>query len=427
LMVNNALLVIGIFLSMILSIILLRQGRWQILGNRLLVFYLAALGMACFMSFVITNKVILSIPWLFRLPSPVFYWMFPAGFLYVWTTVHDRSRLPGWAWLLFIPGLIHLVEMMPFYLLSIEEKRHILESEATKPLKGFKLAEGWLRDYQHNFVRGVWCIILSLGAIVILWPYRKQERLVRNLYPGMYRFLWVFTLMMLFFGLMLAITFYQAEQWSNPMVRSRLLTISFSSSLIVVAVYLFLFPGYLYGMPRISGEQTSPADEESMAYSDERNSQLAPSSEIRSEELGFKLEASSESSMDPGLQHLYASYLKQVTDYMEDKKPFLRADYKIADLSRETGIPQYHLSTMLNKMLNMRFTDFLNQHRIRYAQELVLRDGPIHNLEGLASLCGFSNRITFNRAVQKMTGEAPSRYFYKDIPEHQAPLPSPED
>jgi AraC-like DNA-binding protein len=61
--------------------------------------------------------------------------------------------------------------------------------------------------------------------------------------------------------------------------------------------------------------------------------------------------------------------------------------------------------------MKMRFNDYVNQYRIRHVQLLIAEHGLTHSLEGLASLAGFSNRVTFTRAVQRMSGQSPSQYF----------------
>ncbi|AXY75314.1 AraC family transcriptional regulator [Paraflavitalea soli] len=60
----------------------------------------------------------------------------------------------------------------------------------------------------------------------------------------------------------------------------------------------------------------------------------------------------------------------------------------------------------------MRFTDFVNLHRISHAI-ILIRQGQAFNwsLEGLANQCGFNNRNSFREAFKRFTGHIPSDYL----------------
>ena len=57
------------------------------------------------------------------------------------------------------------------------------------------------------------------------------------------------------------------------------------------------------------------------------------------------------------------------------KKPFLKPGYTIKDLSDELGMPSYQLSSFINHKLGMNFSDYLNQFRIKYCEEIIKKEG----------------------------------------------------
>lgn len=419
-LINYSLLTIGAFLSMISSFILLRDGKWRLLSNKLLAFYLFGLGVACCMVFLTSSELIKGLPWLYRLPSPLYYAMFPAGYLYVVTLIEDRNRLHPWEWLFFLPAFIHLVEMMPFYLQSTSYKLSYLDKTLNKPFGPFFHSEGWLPVYTHNMVRGFIGMLCASGIVYWLIKTRKQYPRVGSQFPGLYNWLWLFGTMMLVFASAIFFTFYHGGQWKYPQVQSLIMTFCFSLSLIISTTVLLLYPAYLYGMPRIRNHSdvwmASPLPvlelpEADVASSIELDIQPAPvffDVQTPDEELN---PMPAEASMDPGLLEVYESYRLRLENYMQTKQPFLQHNYKIADLARELNIPQHHLTIVLNKVMKMRFNDYINQYRIAYIKNLVAQQGLTHSLEGFASMAGFSNRVTFTRAVQRMTGQTPSQYF----------------
>ncbi|HEX6180484.1 MAG TPA: AraC family transcriptional regulator [Chitinophagaceae bacterium] len=98
-------------------------------------------------------------------------------------------------------------------------------------------------------------------------------------------------------------------------------------------------------------------------------------------------------------------------ELMYKKKPFLKPGYTIKDLSEELGMPSYQLSSFINHRLGMNFSDYLNQFRIKYCEEIIKREGGGKlNLQQLAARCGFQNRNTFTTAFKKFTGRTPSEY-----------------
>ncbi|HEY8894276.1 MAG TPA: helix-turn-helix domain-containing protein [Niastella sp.] len=102
----------------------------------------------------------------------------------------------------------------------------------------------------------------------------------------------------------------------------------------------------------------------------------------------------------------------RLNTYMLQQKPFLKQHYKITHLSNDLEMPLHQLSAFLNKQMGMHFTDYLNQFRIRYCEELIRKERPGRvNLKEIVSKCGFHNRNTFTTAFKKFTGKTPSEYI----------------
>jgi AraC-like DNA-binding protein len=418
--VNYSLLTIGSFLSLIAAFILLRQGKWRLLSNVLLAFYLLGLGIACCMVFLTTTGLIKSIPWLYRLPSPIYYCMFQAGYLYVVTLLEDRNKLHTWEWLFFLPGLVHFVEMLPFYIQSNSFKLDYLTKNLKNPFGAFFHSEGWLPVYTHNTIRGFIGILCGLGIMYwLIKSYRNQPNISR-VYSGLLNWLWLFGTMLLLFASAIFFTFYDGGHWKYPQMQSLIMTFCFSVSLIISTTVLLLFPSYLYGMPRFKAFSAELSEEQSrQGHSDaaiEAEHLMASSTQVESHQSMDAGKQGTElflldDQTDPGMAELYERYRAQLETYMTEKKPYLQHNYKVSDLARELHIPQHHLTIVLNKVMKMRFNDYVNQYRIRHVQLLIAEHGLTHSLEGLASLAGFSNRVTFTRAVQRMSGQSPSQYF----------------
>jgi YesN/AraC family two-component response regulator len=102
----------------------------------------------------------------------------------------------------------------------------------------------------------------------------------------------------------------------------------------------------------------------------------------------------------------------KINSYMLQQKPFLKPHYKLKDLAEDLQMPLHQLSAFLNKRLGMHFTDYLNQFRIKYCEDLIKNERPGRiNQKELVAKCGFHNRNTFTTAFKKFTGKTPSDYI----------------
>jgi AraC-like DNA-binding protein len=105
----------------------------------------------------------------------------------------------------------------------------------------------------------------------------------------------------------------------------------------------------------------------------------------------------------------------KLESYFEDKKPFLRQGYTIANMSAELGVPLYLLSAFINQEYGQSFNEFINGYRVQYVKEVILNepDADLYTLEALGKKAGFNSRSTFIAAVKKKTGLTPSAFLHR--------------
>lgn len=96
---------------------------------------------------------------------------------------------------------------------------------------------------------------------------------------------------------------------------------------------------------------------------------------------------------------------------METEKPYLHFGYHMKDMADDLHIPVHQLSAFINQVIGMHFTDYMNQYRVRYCEELLKsHQNPRPSLKDLGFRCGFQNRNSFTAAFKKFTGQRPSDY-----------------
>lgn len=79
-------------------------------------------------------------------------------------------------------------------------------------------------------------------------------------------------------------------------------------------------------------------------------------------------------------------------------------------LAKAMGAPRHHITQVLSLRINKGFNQFINEHRVAYACKLLENEAELSSMEGLAFLCGFNSKVSFNRNFKAVTGYTPSQY-----------------
>jgi AraC-like DNA-binding protein len=112
-------------------------------------------------------------------------------------------------------------------------------------------------------------------------------------------------------------------------------------------------------------------------------------------------------------------YLNRLIESMETNKIYTNNDLNLSILSKELDIPQHHLSQILNEKLNQSFFDFVNKYRVEEAKRLLRCPDYFHyTILAIALESGFNNKVSFNSFFKKFTGFTPSQYRNANKPEY---------
>ncbi|MDH5716252.1 MAG: helix-turn-helix domain-containing protein [Spirochaetia bacterium] len=92
----------------------------------------------------------------------------------------------------------------------------------------------------------------------------------------------------------------------------------------------------------------------------------------------------------------------------------LDPELTLSKMAKLLNISSHQLSEYLNEHKNMNFHTFINQNRIAYAQNELLKNKD-KTILSIAFDCGFNSLSSFNAAFQKETGLSPSLYRKNSI------------
>lgn len=101
--------------------------------------------------------------------------------------------------------------------------------------------------------------------------------------------------------------------------------------------------------------------------------------------------------------------IKQKIVLIKDKELFLNPNLTLDETAKELKTSKHLLSQYLNERLGKSFTNFINEHRIEKAKQL-LNSQSNYTIEGLGYDSGFNSKSTFFTTFKKITGKTPSEY-----------------
>ncbi len=113
-----------------------------------------------------------------------------------------------------------------------------------------------------------------------------------------------------------------------------------------------------------------------------------------------------------GLSSEFSLEMKErLIELMNTEKPFLNPDIRLDTLAQMLDVSRHHASQIINEHFSVNFFDFINQYRIREAEQLLTSaKSENSSITDIAYQSGFNNRISFYKAFKKILGTTPSEY-----------------
>lgn len=109
-------------------------------------------------------------------------------------------------------------------------------------------------------------------------------------------------------------------------------------------------------------------------------------------------------------------YLQELLEKMANERYYLNSNLDLKSLAAKLNISTHHLSQILNEQLQKSFFEFINEYRVKEAQDLLLRPDLTHyTILSIAYDAGFRNKASFNAAFKKYTGLTPSQFKNKHL------------
>ncbi|MDT4965933.1 MAG: hypothetical protein QOJ64_670 [Acidobacteriota bacterium] len=353
---------LGAAQALLLAIALLSIKRGQKTENRLLAAFAFAIAILIGGSTLISTHYNELWPHLTRISHPFDFLVGPLFYLYL-RTLLTRNKLSGRDVLHFVPFVLCILYLVPYYLQSAE----------------FKLINVGSPQYaQWYFVRTA--VALLQGVVYVGFSVFTLTRFSRKLNKD------------------------RSPAGTAVLVKARFVVFSVLALLVIAILrYLFdlQFPAYT-GYTNLILPLGATAFVYTIAYSGLKRSEWL---ETESSSPAKKYERSN---LTPERSE---RYLKRLLEVMDTDKPYTDGELTIQKLAEKLKISAPHLSQTINESLNQSFSDFINTYRVEEAKRQLLEPKRKHySILAIAEEVGFNSKSSFNAAFRKYTNVTPSEF-----------------
>jgi len=360
----------GLFLAFLLWRTKNNQPANRILGTLLLFisFHLILVGFD-------DREFFMNFPHLSRISWVIGTLYGPLVFLFVQQTTRMHIK-PYWKALMFLPFLIVLFNLLPYFLQSAEEKRAYLDAFETARQDDF----GWI----NQFVSVVH-IVFSLGNLLfyLTWE-RNQSQEFSALEAVRVKWLRQFLIFMFTVTLFGVLIFF-ARTW-NIAVLSDIYRFHF-----IGVVLLFYWLSYkALTQPVLFEIFKKPPGPEPLP--------VAPTEKKRPEPEGD-----------------LSAVFERVKAILENDRLYLKTDLTLTDLAARAGFSRNQVSQAINTMFNGNFFEFINDFRVEEFKRQALDPAKQHLTQaGIALESGFNSKASFYAVFKKKTGMTPAEFLERE-------------
>ena len=319
---------------------------------------------------------------------PLYYLSGPMLFFYVRSTLKDNSQLSKIDVLHFIPFLVSLISILPYYFESFEFKI----AYNTRLLANIELIKsGYTKSLMSNYLnliaRPIFLFIYSFVSGYLIIKYlRLKNRKYSPLIQRNNIIQWLKTIVLIafilsFFYIIITYKYLSTNLVVKQLINEMEVSILAGICYCIIPICILIFPSVLYGIPRVSKGPSK--------YLDEINRQAI----LQSNE---PLEATA----------------KDILNFLNESEAYLNPKFSIQDLINGLGIPKHHVYYCFNNIIQNKFTIIKSELRVNYAKKLLLSSKAKElTMEGIGMESGFASKSNFFAVFKEFTGKTPLEFI----------------
>ena len=337
------LLLVSLFSALLtIYILIIKKDSLKSYADYLLSMFILSLSWNVLVYLLLFYGLIIEVPYLFKSATPLAYLIPPLGYLYTRAVLYNERKIKLFDLLHFIPFVIVTISYSSFFLMPINEKRKLVEDILNNLDLSYKTNAGYITETNLFLLRISqltiylilqWSLILKFNRV---YKVERIEKQIKDILKWLKIFAWcctsnLFALLSLMLLVILKISLF--NDWGIV----NLLPLTFIAiGFFIINTYLLTHPNILNGLPFVKYKTMS--------------SDLIEN----------------ETSQIPYILENFDIEIQKINDYFENEMPYLNKNLSINQVAVALNMPIRELSYILNNHYNLRFTDFVNDYRIKY-------------------------------------------------------------
>lgn len=353
-------------------------------ANRILALFVLLLSFNCLLEAIESASFYNRFPFLIRIRWGNTLLFGPLIFLYVQALINDRFKIV----IHFIPFVIVKLALIPFYMLSAEEKVLSLNSGNASTT----VSDDWYSTYFFPVIS----LFAFLQILAYLWQIAKDLKMydhqlfrsfsnVENIHLNWLKHsVWALSMLAIisFFYLLGELLLSSSIQHMG----------AYGGFVLVVLIYT------------ISYKAISQPDILSLF----QNEKKSITSKNKSDQV---IDSSGNTQKTKASIKTEFPLSTNMKDLIEREKLYLNEKLSAHEMAETLGISRHQLSEALNNDLGTNFYNFINHYRVEACKEKMTNPKYEHyTLLAIALECGFNSKTTFNTVFKKKTGMTPGQF-----------------
>lgn len=328
-----------------------------------------------------------------KVQSPLHYLFSPLIYLFFLHALKPYRKFKWYDFLHFLPFILHMIELLPFFFGPVEDKFRDLElAKLSRSMTNYPSISGVLPVTLHITLKGLLSLIYLFLEIRLMIRYVKKRKslfYINNNY--LIKWLWL----MLFFKILSTIFItLQVRGYFNVHDASVFMpsdVIMFLDVLVSFLIFLF-YPKLLHGAIFESLNSDN--------YNVNAKHFLNPTNSKKVDESGE-------------IQTKNDRIAQTINIHMEVDAPYLEEDFSIKVLAKKLNISERNVSKIIHEIFGQSFPDFVATWRLNYLKKMISSESNFSELsvEKLAEKSGFGSRQSLYKVVQRLHHKTPGKFF----------------
>lgn len=319
-------------------------------------------------------------PHLYMIGSPIHFLAAPVAFLFVYFMLYPAQKCKIWHCLLFLPFVLHLAELLPFYFGPVENKLREIELVMKyKSLVNYPGTVTYFSPKLLSFLKVSGSTIYAIASFLLVLHFIRKNSYKRSF---VLNWLLAYTSLSL-----LSIVFIIA--YVMGIIGFNNLRFSYADLLMHLAAFLNV--GIVLYRPSL----LDPAIFQSLV------NRLQPE------------QRQAEADEDAEKQKKYDASAQRLEEYFLTQKPFLQGDASLETTAKMIEVSARKLSRTTQFMYDLNYPDFVNSWRINYILEKRKDDESWRTMSQdlLAEQSGFGSRQGLHNSINKLHNTTPTAFF----------------